>query len=361
MKKHRSLSLLLAVMLVFVVLTGFRPLVAEAGENTQGAQETSTKDVVILNGLAIWTGEIPQDEFIPLTPVAWALGYYIQVKSPDESYVHVLKQGELPETPVDNYIFITTDPGNLEPYDSPITVVLGQGYIRGFKPVATETVPILQEGELYLSVDDMLDTFDSEITIDGRVITMTSADFNPKSSSEWTPRGYSFDEWFELVEMHRDEEGMRRETFYEPITNTELFYARLSEFATLSEGQGLAKPVTVEQKLNLAAQVVANSDPESGFTEISISELIRSADQFFGPANYDLSVLPETWPMPDAKELVAIQDAEYVTDDNLNYAITYVNPVTGMTEVAYADLSINSKSLTRPVTLALDEIVVVSE
>lgn len=394
-KKHHTLSLILAVMLVFAVLAGFQPLLAEAkaeaeaeaeaevvadNEPTEETQETeteatpapaedvvalteaaSTNDTVLLNGVEIWSGEVPEENYIPLTPIAWALGYYIQEKPTGEAQIHLVALGELSDSPLDNMIFITTDPAQLEPYDAPAVMILGEGFLRENQRVPFQAPPILQGGELYVGLDDILTIFEAEITIENRVIAVESEDFNLYTASQWIPQEYTFDQWAELQMNYRDDQGVRIVSLTEPIYNPDMLAANVIEYATLTQGEGLAKPETIEEKLGIAAQVVANNDPESAGTEIAIEDLLTQVDFFFGLDRYDLEELPETWTLPEAQEQVDVEVLGYEAIDDLNYTVTYVHTATGVTEVASVHPAINWKSDVREVFLALDEISVVTE
>lgn len=359
----RPLTLILAILIAFTIFPNPQPLRAEDVQDAPPPteEELPTQDTVVLNGVEIWSGEVPQDSFVPLTPIAWALGYYIQEKPTGEFQIYIVAPGELSDNPLDDTVFITMDPSYLDAYGAPAVIELGEGFYKDFEIVPFHAPPVLQDGELYLDVNDVLTIFEAEITIEDRVINIESKDFNSYIGEHWIPQGYTLDQWIEVQEYYRDEEGVPIATFYEPINNPEILYTKLSDFATLTQGEGLEKPETIEDKLNTVAQVVANSDPESGITEIDMEELLIHTDFFFGPGNYDLDELPETWPIPESKAKIEIHDAEYETEDNLNYTITYVNPANGATETANVHIAINWRSDFRPVFLAFDEITVIED
>lgn len=362
-KKYRSRCLVLVLLFTTALLISFQPLLVEATERGQEKaaivnEGTPTEDTLLFNGVQVWSGRVPQEQYIPLTPIAWALGYYIQGSPTGNYHIELQTPGQLPDNPPYNTIFITMDPAAFEPF-GPAIVVLDKGYLRGYEVEPFQIPPILLDGELYLHVDEVLAIFDADISIENRVISFESMQYNPYYSEAWIPQEYTFEQWQASLTLNVDERGHRLETLYEPIHNTDLLSAKISEYATLTQGEGLKKPETIEDKLDITAQFIANSNPNSVRTEIGIDELLTQVDLYFGSDNYNVDDLAEKWPLPEPQKRVEVRDIEYGFIDDINLRVSYVNPTNKALEVAYVHIAINWKSDQREVFLALDEITVI--
>lgn len=186
----------------------------------------------------------------------------------------------------------------------------------------------------------------------------------------WQPGSYTNEEYEKALQATDSDDDAPYPPLYAPMEDPELLVDKLTVYANLSRGEGLANPTTPEEYLAVAAQAIANDYVTQDLEvpqEVSLEEAVHVVEDLFGfyVLPVDLSALPATVELPEgfAAEPVTADNVENTGESNYERLVTYTNPVNGQQEVAHVEVEVafDFEEIDRYNRLILKGITVVSE
>lgn len=367
----------------------------------EATEESATKATshIQIEGKTIWSGEVPEEGLYPLTPLAWALGYFVQeIPSEPDSLIYITKPGELSDNPADGLIIVNSNPADhgfhfahiyqltsrmdgtkeippnlTAPYLVELAAqgvpmnIIAPTLMEGTK--AFERNPVLKDGELYLAAEDLAPiVHDGAYEEEGTTINFTSVSFGNYVHEVWQPGHYTNDDYERALQASDDEAPYP--PLYAPVEDPELLADRLTVFANLSRAEGLTKPTTTEEYLAAAAQLIANDYATQELEapkDVAIEDVLQSIEDVFGfyVLPDDLSSLPAMIELPEgfAAERVYADRVENSGTGNYERTVIYTNPVKGQQEEAIVEVEVafDFETFERSNRLILKEIKVITE
>lgn len=194
LRRSHILLLVSLLLLTYMLPNPTHVIRAEATEESESTKPTAQ---IQIEGKTIWSGEVPEEGLFPLTPLAWALGFYVQELPQDpDGLIYITKPGELSDYPKDGLVIVNSNPadhgfhfahiyqlttrmdGNEEippnltaPYLVELAAqgvpmdIVASTLMEGTKTFERE--PILEEGELYLAAEDLAPiSHDGDFSVD---------------------------------------------------------------------------------------------------------------------------------------------------------------------------------------------------